>query len=178
MFIRKPRSEKTTLSLIDICNKEHVFHKLITIENFFLDNTHNEKFTVKAFIKEQGKYKNYYFYIFTTDKGCVCYCEFIDNSICRTIYKLNNYKYIFEPHSDTHPDFQRFGLASNIYVYFLLNVSEAVLVTSKHTKLASYLWKSVCSKIKAKTIYHSLITGLQENKPTKSNLKLLVKNVK
>jgi hypothetical protein len=178
MFIRKPRSEKTTFSTIDICNKEHDLCEMQTIENFFADSTHNELFTVKVRTLEQLKFRNYYFYVFTLKEGCVCHCDFIDNSVCKSIYKLNNYKAIFEPHCDTHLDFRGLNLASNIYVYFLLNVPEAVFLTSKHTKQAARLWESVSKKINGRIIYHNLVTELEENKPSKSNIKLLVKNVK
>lgn len=171
MIIRKPRSEKTTLFRLDMCNKEHILYEMKIIKDFFIDSLPWVDLIVKTYKIDN----NYYFYVFTLDDGCICFCEFIDNSICKDIYRLDKYKFIFEPHSDTHPDFRGLGLVSNIYMYFLLNVPEAILVTSKHTKIAARLWESVSRKIKGKIVYHNLVTGLEEIKPTRSNVKLLIK---
>lgn len=174
MFIRKPRSEKTTLSTLDMCNKEHILYEMKIIKNFFIKHIPGIELIVKAYKIDN----NYYFYVFTLDLGCICFCEFININAFKNIYKLQNYENLYEPHCDTHPDFRYYGLASSIYTYFLLNAPQAVLMTSKHTKLAVKLWESVCSKINGKIIYHNPVTGKEQMSPTKSNIKLLIKNVK
>lgn len=169
MIIRKPRSEKTTLSLLDMCNKEHILFEMKIIKNFFITHIPGIELIVKTYKVDNS----YYFYVFTLELGCICFCEFINITTTKSIYKLQKYENLYEPHCDTHPDFRRYGIVSNIYTYFLLNAPQAVLVTSKHTKLAAQLWESVSRKINGKIIYHCPVTGKEQTTPTKSNIKIL-----
>jgi hypothetical protein len=170
MFIRKPRSEKTTLSILNMCNEENIILQLKIIDNFFLRSD--------LVVKVREENGNYFFYVFDRKKGCICYCEFINHNAVKHILKLKKYKNIFTPHCDTHPKYRRLGLASAVYRYFILNAPEVTLITDKHTKSAKNIWEYVCKEINGKIVYHNLVTGKEQTGPTKSNIKLLIKNAK
>lgn len=170
MKIRRPRLDKETFKILDCCNNENIFIDLKILPKFFI----NSNFIVKT---HKVKH-NYYFYVFVKDLGCICHCEFIDQSHISSIFKLKEFKNVFTPHCDTHPKFRNIGLVSNIYKFFLMRHPDAVLATYCHTKIAKTLWESVANKIKGELFYHNIITGKRETKPTTSNVKILkpVKN--
>lgn len=165
MLIRKPVTDKRTLHVLDICEVECQLTPVIDIDNFFIDSP------LKVQVRRSFN-KSYYFYVFDKDR-CVALVEFENNNASKNILKLTKYKNVFIPHATVHPDYRGLSISSNIYLYFLLNASNVVLMSYKHTKAAVALWDSISRKINKVIIYHNLVTGENDKRQSKTNIKLL-----